>query len=347
VLLAFGLIVAACGADGDSGRVAIVRVATDLGTRAGAASDARGDAGADPDATGAELRDAAPADAAPPTAPAVQPPEPPADACEQFHCPSAHGLAQMCVPGPGEAGSAAPRCVPDMRGRAYMATDFRLAGLLRDVPEAALAEEVISSVLNDFGYQLALVFPPRLGPAADFSPLDFENHVVQGARQVSGLTFQGMQNRTTATRARVLLDAPETTNDDESGALATWFAWPRGELVLHLPLLVDGEPCFWRSMTVLRSVVVLLPIDTAHHRLVALLTTCLGAARARVPLGGDLGEGSSLADTLAAFSDPLCDSDGDDQMDGWPIEVVAQMKAVEFADDPVRYEGAAISPTCN
>jgi type II secretory pathway pseudopilin PulG len=301
---------------------------------------------------------------APPTEPPAEPSEPPGDPCAQFQCPDKHGLAQMCVTSPGEDSTEKPRCVPDVRGKAYLANNFRLAGFLRDYPQADLAEEVISVVLNDFSYKFMLAFPAQGAASRGFSALDFSNHLVQGARQVSGRTYRGMQNLTTSTRARVILDAPESTNEDESGAIAAWYMWPqidttvtvaaggqlrtqRGDFTLTVPFTRNGEPCFWRMTTVIGIVAVLLPIDDGHHKLGAILKTCLGAARANIPLGGSVGGATTLSGFLETISEPLCDSNGDEDPDGWPIEVFAQMQAVEFADDPARYEGAPISPACN
>jgi hypothetical protein len=270
----------------------------------------------------------------------------------------------MCVTSPGEDSTEKPRCVPDVRGKAYLASNFRLAGFLRDYPQADLAEEVISVVLNDFSYKFMLAFPAKGAASRGFSALDFSNHLVQGARQVQGRTYRGMQNLTTSTLARVILDAPEATNDDESGAIAAWYMWPqvdttvtvaaggqlrtqRGDFTLTVPFTRNGEPCFWRMTTVIGIVAVLLPIDDTHHKLGAILKTCLGEARANIPLGGSVGGATTLSGFLATISEPLCDSNGDEDPDGWPIEVFAQMQAVEFADDPARYEGAAISPACN
>lgn len=298
---------------------------------------------------------------APPTEP---PSEPPGDPCAQFQCPEKHGLAQMCVTSPGEDSTEKPRCVPDVRGKAYLANNFRLAGFLRDYPQADLAEEVISVVLNDFSYKFMLVFPAQGAASRGFSALDFSNHLVQGAQQVSGRRYRGMQNLTTSTRARVILDAPESTNDDESGAIAAWYMWPqvdttvtvaaggqlrkqRGDFTLTVPFVRNGEPCFWRMTTVIGIVTVLLPIDDTHHKLGAILKTCLGAARANIPLGGSVGGATTLSGFLETISEPLCDSNGDEDPDGWPIEVFAQMQPVEFGDDPARYESAPISPACN
>lgn len=316
----------------------------------------------------------------PPTTPPTEPPEPPPDAavnsedaatpppppnegCKNHPCPPRNGMNQLCVVTPGEDSDQTPRCVADPRGFAYMARNYSLGGFLREVPDAAIAEEVIRTLLNDSGYKFQLVFPAEGRVSGSFDPLKFPVHLVQGGRQLSGDTYRGVPNLTTSKRALAVLDAPEQFNEDEADALSIWVIWPssaggatlqaggllrsqQGEFTLTVPYIRGGEPCFWRMTTVMNVVAVLVPAPGNRHRLVARLHTCLGGQKANIRI--DTGSGSIvLSQFLEAIIDPICDSNGDEVPDGWPIDVDAEMKPIQFADDPVVYQNAAVSPSCN
>ncbi len=291
---------------------------------------------------------------------ATTPPDPSGDPCENYNCPPQHGMAQMCVVIPGEDSQDTPRCVPDPRGHAYIGRNYRLGGFLAEVPEAKVAEEYIRDLLNVRGYKFHLVFPGEGRRGAKFDPLRFPMHMVQGGRQISGDVFGGVPGLTTASRALAVLDAPEQGGDEED-AMSVWVVWPstgstadvqtgamlrnqQGSFELTLPLTNSaGEPCFWRMTTVINIVAVMLPTSGSNHKLVARLNTCLGGARANVRVATNL----TLRQVLESLADPICDSNGDDVPDGWPIQINVDLKPSAFANDPSDFQNASVEPKCN
>lgn len=288
-------------------------------------------------------------DGSDPDGPVAEPP-----ACGEQACPHVGGLPQMCVEVPGSGGVQAFRCVPDPRGRAYLSRNFQLAGPVAELPELAVVEEVLSTALNLSGFTFALVFPPARDDEP-FDPLDFPAHVVQGLQRLEDGTFAGRETVTTARRSRVVPDLPVSADPEGADALAIWVFFPHEDPIAPagpdpafdfvVPVVLSsGEPCLLRLGSFPTFVVVLLPpsADGGASRLVARMTLCLSAHAAEVMLGE-----RRLQETLGAFADPLCDSNGDDLPDGWPITVGAQMTDIEFASDPVPFEGAPVQPVCN
>jgi hypothetical protein len=285
-------------------------------------------------------------------------PEPPA--CGELGCPRLGDMAQVCVEVPSSDGGRAFGCVPDPRGLAYLGHDFRLGGAVADYPEAAVVEEMLSDVLNNSGYGLALVFPGARD-REPFNPLDFPAHLVQGARRVEDGTYVGAERVSTSTRSRVVLDLPDfPVPDVVPDALALWVVFPHadpavpeemdptlsppgGAIDIIVPFISQGVPCFSTLGSARSVVVALLPPSGARSpTLVARMNLCLGVRAADVFIGD-----RTLGDVLGEISDPVCDSDGDDLPDGWPIDVVATMRAIEFTSDPAVFEDAPVEPACD
>jgi hypothetical protein len=285
-------------------------------------------------------------------------PEPPA--CVELGCPRLGDMAQMCVEVPSSDGGRAFGCVPDPRGLVYLGGPYRLGGFIGDYGEAAAVEEMLSAVLNNSGYGLALVFPGARD-REPFNPLDFPAHLVQGPRRVEDGTYVGAERVSTSTRSRVVLEVPDFPDPAGQDVLAVWWVFfpyadeaasadmppilraSLGAVDIIVPFISQGVPCFSTLGSARSVLVALLPPSGARPpALVARMNLCLGGRAADVFIGDQ-----TVGDILGEISDPVCDSDGDDLPDGWPIDVVATMSAIEFASDPAVFEDAPVEPACD
>ncbi len=274
-------------------------------------------------------------------------------------CEPKNGVDFTCQEMPDENGSKAHKCVPDLRGKAYLSTRFAPMGILASADASLGIGPVLNMVLNN-GYKLFVVFPEAGGAG---SLTSFGIDLVQGGNVVSSGTYQG-DNLASTDRTGWATWVPATAqeSDQEDPLFGVYAITPNkangqrvqgsgsargvlGPFRLVVPWGPEGDKCFWSFTTVVNIVAMLVPTSDGKTVLKSVMHTCLGGANLdiKVPVGSGKVELSTL---LGSAAPPDCDSNGDGDIDGWTLELAVTFQSVHFADDPGRFDGNLPAPAC-